>query len=67
MWPWTGDKKENKMKSTALHDVPERQLRAWMKKARNNGGVYRPSGWGRHFTIANMSAELARRERKKHG
>lgn len=66
--PWTGDWPDwckPVTTSTSLRDVPEKQLRAWMKHARNDGGVYRPTGWGRHFTIANMSAELARRREEK--
>ncbi len=58
--PWKGS--GHKTTSTALHDVPEAQLRSWMSKARRDGGAYKPTGWGREFTIANMSAELARRK-----
>lgn len=60
-WPWNGTADKKTTTSTALHDVPERQLRAWMRKARAHGGVHHPHGWGRDFTIANLSAELARR------
>ncbi len=61
-WPWNGPRDKKPTTSTSLHEVPERQLRAWMGIARaKGGGIYQPQGWGRHFTIANMSAELARR------
>ena len=61
MWPWTNEGTKKETTSTALHEISDRRLRVWMKKARRNGGVYSPTGWGRYFTIANLSAELARR------
>ena len=48
-----------------LQDIPDRQLRAWLVKARDNGGVYMPHGHYRHYTVAQLTAEKARRAREK--
>jgi hypothetical protein len=49
---------KRRTRSTALKPVPTIQLKKWLVKARKDGGVYQPRGWGRHFTIANLTAEL---------
>jgi len=52
--------------SRALHLVPTRQLRAWLRKARTHcwNGEFTPAGWGRSFTIDNLTAELSLRPDK---
>ena len=57
--PWHGTTVSSP--TVVLCDVPTKQLRAWLKKARKDGGAIRPSGWQRDFTVANLTAELARR------
>lgn len=44
-----------------LEEVPTRQLRAWIRKARERGMGLRPPGYGRDFSVAQLSAELALR------
>jgi len=50
--------------STALKPVPTERLKRWLDAARRDGGPYgefRPAGWGRSFTVANLTAELSTR------
>jgi hypothetical protein len=61
-WPWKGDGTRGNSKSVALLDVPTRQLKAWLRKARESGGVFVHGGWKRDFTVAQLTAELRTRE-----
>jgi hypothetical protein len=58
-----GDKLGRQTTSTSLHRISDKQLKAWLRRARAHGGVYQPPKWGRYFTVANLSAELARRRK----
>jgi hypothetical protein len=62
-WPWNGIGEKRQSKSAALLNVSTEQLKVWIKKARDNGGVIRPGkGWQRDFTVAQLTAELRSRE-----
>jgi len=61
-WPFKGDGTRGNSKSVALLDVPTRQLKAWLRKARESGGVFVHGGWKRDFTVAQLTAELRTRE-----
>ena len=43
--------------------VPTKALLAWLRSARTHkgSGFYHPPGWGREFSIANLTAELSQR------
>jgi len=47
--------------SKALNAVPTPVVRVWLQAARLGGGMFRPRGWGRDFTIENLVAELSQR------
>lgn len=50
-------------RTVSLLTVPTKTLVHWLKEARKHrcGGEYHPPGWGRVFTIANLTAELSQR------
>lgn len=64
-YPFDGTKTPPSGHSTALLKVPTNQLKRWLQKARDNGGVYQPWGWHRDFTVAQLTAELRTREPAK--